>query len=214
MGVTNLYGPEWTENYEMICTELGDDACQLFSCGGWVCEPTGVKNGIHWMQNTFVGRMQEYAPNYFEGEREAPIVDLASIDKVPISLIPGTEDKLATYKQALETADIIGRDMVNVLPMQGWDHAAFSFVADEQFMGMLMSQLQVDVPYHDEHMHEHGHEDGHDDDHDKDKDSDDAEDVVSELYEMIADLIMDSAVSSTAIATSALTVSLVAAVSF
>ena len=85
--------------------------------------------------------------------------------------------------------------MVNVLPMEGWDHAAFSYMANEEFMSKLMSQLQVDVPYHDEHMHEHGHEESHDDGHDKDKDSDDAEGVVSELFEMIADLINDSAVS-------------------
>ena len=55
---------------------------------------------MHWWQNTYTDRFQEFAPNYSEGERETALIDLASIDKVPISMFVGTADGTCPYARA------------------------------------------------------------------------------------------------------------------
>ena len=49
-------------------------------------------------------RFQEYAPNYMQGERETALIDIGSIDKIPISMLVGTADETCPYDRAVETA--------------------------------------------------------------------------------------------------------------
>ena len=51
-----------------------------------------VQSESHWWQNAYVARFQEWAPKWAEGERETELVDIASIDKVPIAMFAGTAD--------------------------------------------------------------------------------------------------------------------------
>ena len=43
--------------------------------------------------------------------KETDLIDIASIDKIPIAMLAGTEDWTCPYATAVETASIIG-DMV------------------------------------------------------------------------------------------------------
>ena len=52
-----------------------------------------VQSETHWWQNTYTDRFQEFAPNYMAGDRETDLIDLGSIDKIPISMLVGTSDK-------------------------------------------------------------------------------------------------------------------------
>ena len=80
MGINSLFGgPNWKTNLQKICS-MGQDACALVNCPE--CEPTGVIEQIHWMANAFVDRFQEFPENWPNGQYEAPLVDLGSIDKV------------------------------------------------------------------------------------------------------------------------------------
>ena len=118
---------------------LGDDAKEYASCD-W-CEPEGVQSEMHWWQNTYTNRFQEFAPNYGSGERETDLIDIASIDKVPISMMSGTEDVTCPYSRALETAEIIGDAVVHFESIEGEDHGYFGGANDEWFMNLVISQL-------------------------------------------------------------------------
>ena len=61
------------------------------------CQPMAVQSEIHWWQNTYTNRFQEFAPEYDQGKRHAPLIDLAGIDKVPISMLVGTADMTCPY---------------------------------------------------------------------------------------------------------------------
>ena len=56
-----------------------------------------VQSEIHWWQNAYQNRFQEYAPDYEQGQVTAGLIDLSSIDKVPVSMLVGTEDQTCSY---------------------------------------------------------------------------------------------------------------------
>ena len=78
-----------------------------------------------------------------EGERETALIDLASIDKVPIAMFAGTADSVCPYETAVETAQIIGDAVVHFETFEGQDHGYPGRANDEGFMNLLISQLQV-----------------------------------------------------------------------
>jgi len=144
VGVYDLYGPHWESEYEKVCNELGEDACDYANCDD--CEPMAVQSETHWAQNTYTDRFQEYAPNYLAGERETTLIDISSIDKIPIALLVGTADETCPYARAVETAKIIGDMVVHFETIPDADHMYFGSANDEWFMNLVKSQLQVDSP--------------------------------------------------------------------
>ena len=62
IGVYDLYGPNWQRDHDKICSELSQDACDYATCDD--CEPMAVQSEIHWWQNAYTNRFQEYAPDY------------------------------------------------------------------------------------------------------------------------------------------------------
>jgi len=48
-----------------------------------------------------------------QGERKTALIDLAGIDKVPISMLVGKEDNTCPYRQAKKTKKIIGDAVVH-----------------------------------------------------------------------------------------------------
>ena len=94
----------------------------------------------------YAQRLQEFAPNFLQGERETELWDLSSIDKVPITLMPGKEDASCLYDQALVTQSIIGDKIAKMVPIDDWDHATFSYVADQPFMEKLLAELVIPEP--------------------------------------------------------------------
>lgn len=97
---------------------------------------------MHWWQNAYTDRFQEYAPNYLSGEREAELIPLDSIDKVPIAMLSGTVDWTCPHARAEETASIVPA-VVNFESIVGKDHNYFLSANDRKFMNLLKSQLQV-----------------------------------------------------------------------
>jgi len=140
IGVWDEYGPNWSEEYKKVC-DLSWQACEQENCEN--CQPMSIQSSLHWQQNTYTGRFQEFAPKYLEGERETPLVDIAGIDKVPISMLVGKDDVTCPYSQALITKDIIGDMVVHFESIENADHMYFSRANDEWFMDLLKSQLQV-----------------------------------------------------------------------
>ena len=65
-------------------------------------QPVSVTNEIHWLQNTYYpDRFQEYAPDWQQGQRHMPQIDLTKIEKVPISMIVATEDTYCLHDTAM-----------------------------------------------------------------------------------------------------------------
>lgn len=142
IGVYHEYGPGyWTHSYEKIALKLGPKACTVASCL-W-CKPVSVFSETHWWQNTYTNRFQEYAPNFLEGERETDLIDIAGIDKIPISMIAGTADVTCPYERAVETASIIGDSIVTFNSIEGVDHGYYQTANSPEFMSLVLSQLQV-----------------------------------------------------------------------
>jgi len=78
-----------------------------------------------------------------EGERKTALINLAGINKVPISLLVGTEDNTCPYSRAVETASIIGEAVVHFESIEGYNHLSFASANDEWFVKLVISQLQI-----------------------------------------------------------------------
>ena len=100
-----------------------------------------VQSETHWWQNTYTDRFQEFAPNYMAGDRETELIDIASIDKVPIAMLVGTVDNTCPYARAVETAGIIGDMVTHFESIEGEDHGYFGSANDDWFMNLVISQL-------------------------------------------------------------------------
>ena len=98
-----------------------------------------VQSEQHWWQNTYTNRFQEFAPNYDQGDRETALIDLASIDKVPIAMLVGTADQTCPYDRAVETAGIIGDMVVHFESIEGEDHGYFGSAASPDFMNIVFA---------------------------------------------------------------------------
>ena len=99
-------------------------------------------NEIHWLQNTYYpDRFQEYAPKWQEGNRQMPEIDLTKIEKVPISMIVGTEDQFCSHERAIQTAETIGDNVVNLTSIEGVDHTWFAWSNPDWFIDLVKSQL-------------------------------------------------------------------------
>ena len=102
-----------------------------------------MQSEIHWRQNAYTGRFQEYAPNYLSGDRITELIDIPSIDKVPIVMMAGRKDRVCPHKTARRTARTIGNAVERFESIRGADHSYFGSANDEWFMGKLISYLQV-----------------------------------------------------------------------
>ena len=140
-GVYDLYGPNWDDEFAQICDSQSYTACDYGAC--YDCQAMSVQSETHWWQNAYTQRFQEYAPNYNDGEREAELIDIASIDKVPIVLMSGTYDMTCPYATAQETAGIIGDAIEHFETFEYEDHGFFGQANDEGFMNLLISFLQI-----------------------------------------------------------------------
>ena len=77
------------------------------------------------------------------GKKHAKLIDLASIDKVPIVMMSGTLDVTCPYATAQETAKIIGDAVEHFESFEGEDHGYFGQANSPDFMAKLISYLQV-----------------------------------------------------------------------
>lgn len=102
-----------------------------------------MQSETHWWQNTYTNRFQEFAANYEAGERETALIDIGSIDKVPIAMLVATADQNCPYQRAVETAGIIGDMVTHFESIEGKDHFYFWQANDEWFMNLVISQLQI-----------------------------------------------------------------------
>ena len=100
-------------------------------------------SSIHWTQNSYTNRFQEYIPleDYLAGHRESDLIDIAGIDKVPIAMFSGTSDVTCPYARAKIAADVIGPAVTHFESIEGADHMYFSYANSEWFMGVLKEQL-------------------------------------------------------------------------
>ena len=102
-----------------------------------------VQSETHWWQNTYMDRFQEYAPDYMSDDKKTDLINIASIDKVPISMLAGTADTTCPYDRAVLAAEIIGGAVEHFESIEGVDHGYFGTANDDWFMNLLISQLQV-----------------------------------------------------------------------
>ena len=139
-GIYDEYGPNWKAEYPEVCL-VSEEACEQLNCAN--CQPMSIQSSLHWQQNTYTGRFQEFAPNYLDGERETDLIDIGSIDKVPIAMLVGKDDVTCPYSQAVITANIIGDMVTHFESIEGADHMYFSRANDKYFMDLVKGQLQV-----------------------------------------------------------------------
>lgn len=98
-----------------------------------------VQSETHWWQNTYTDKFQEFAPNYDAGERETDLIDIGSIDKVPIAMLVGTADSTCPYQRAVETASTIDDMVTHFESIEGESHGYFSYTNGEWFMNLVIS---------------------------------------------------------------------------
>jgi len=98
---------------------------------------------MHMWNDVYNDRFQEFAPDYLTGTRETALIDLAGINKVPISMLHGTEDWTCSYSRAVATASLIGDELVHLETLEGKDHGYFAGANEPAFMSRLISQLQT-----------------------------------------------------------------------
>jgi len=108
LGVHHLYGPGYWEDEFLTISGLGEMAKRAGNCKE--CAPTSIQNSIHWNQVQHNKRFQEYVPvaQYVAGEREGKLIDISSINKIPISMVVGEVDEFCTPVDARAAADLIG----------------------------------------------------------------------------------------------------------
>ena len=129
LGVDELYGPNWTAKQKIICDTFDQSVCDAWQCTE--CETVATRSETHWLQNTYTGRFQEYAPKYLEGEKEAALIPLESIDKVPVAMVIGAKDALCTLKEAEKTKGILGDSVISFNSIAEYDHNSFAYVNDD-----------------------------------------------------------------------------------
>ena len=112
-------------------------------------EPTGVKNQIHWIQNAYARRFQEYAPNWFEGETETDLIPLENISGLDITMLVGDNDYYCPATTAQSTADQIGEAVESVQILEGFDHGTFYYTNSEDFTERVLRALSGHDDHHD-----------------------------------------------------------------
>lgn len=100
------------------------------------------QDDLHWGFNFIQQRFQEFAPNYLEGETQAALIPLDSIDKVPIAMIAGTEDPTCPYATAQHMKEVIGDAVKQFSTIEGEDHSYFGYASDEYFMSQVIHALE------------------------------------------------------------------------
>ena len=68
-----------------------------------------------------------------------PLIDISKIDKVPISMIVGTEDEFCPHESAMQIAKTIGDNVVNFTSIEGVDHAYFAWSNPKWLMDLVKS---------------------------------------------------------------------------
>ena len=88
--------------------------------------PVSVKATNHWAFNAYEARFQEYAEHYTEGQKEAPLIPIETIDKVPLSFLIGARDHTCPKDQAKANGAIIGADVDFWYEIKGKTHLELS----------------------------------------------------------------------------------------
>ena len=70
-------------------------------------------------------------------------IPLSSIDKVPIAMWVGTEDKLCDPAQAHVIKDTIGDAVKYWKDMEGFSHVSFAKANDPDFVADVVNQLKT-----------------------------------------------------------------------
>ena len=84
-----------------ICSNLGTDACTKAAAYS-AMEPAPLQSRLHYAYDALENRFQEFAPNFKDGQKVMPLVDISTIDKVPVAMWVGEADDLCSYDHALE----------------------------------------------------------------------------------------------------------------
>ena len=87
------------------------------------------------------GRFQEFAPEWRQGVYETPLVDLESIDQVPITMFIAPDDQICTMENAFKEGARIP-SVVDQIIVEDADHNYFAYLAhDEWFVSNLIEQM-------------------------------------------------------------------------
>ena len=57
---------------------------------------------MHWWQNTYIDRFQEYAPEWLNYVNTTSLIPLNNIKKVPIVFFADKKDDVCSYERAIE----------------------------------------------------------------------------------------------------------------
>ena len=80
------------------------------------------------------------------GKTQTELIDIASIDKVPIAIWSGTADVTCPYDLAVQTAHTIGDAVKYFHSVDGFDHGGIGKMNDASNMADLIEALHNPVP--------------------------------------------------------------------
>ena len=102
-----------------------------------------VTSEIHWWQNAYTDRFQEYAPNYTDGDRITELIPIDTISQVPIAMLAGTRDNTCTIEVAREAADTIGNAVELFETFNRRGHGYFWTANDDCFVSHIVDLMQT-----------------------------------------------------------------------
>ena len=73
------------------------------------------------------------------------MIDLSSIDKVPIAMVIGAKDAICTLKEAEKTKEILGNSVISFNSIAEYDHNSFAYFNDEKMMTAIRQALEAKV---------------------------------------------------------------------
>ena len=73
-GIYNFFGPHWEENLETICSNYSATLCDHFTNS--TDQPYSVQDVLHWGQNHYAERFQEFMPTWSTTEFYADYIQV------------------------------------------------------------------------------------------------------------------------------------------
>ena len=146
IGVYSMYNDStWNFNLGRICSELSQEYCDYVtneSNSG--AQTVSVQDMWYWQFNTEQNRFQEYAPDYLTGgDKQTPLLDLASIKAPPITMFAALDDETCPYATANSTRTTLGDTVSKFYTIPNAGHQYFASANDHEFMTNLMNELTV-----------------------------------------------------------------------
>lgn len=164
LGIHEFFGEEWDASAGSFCVVFRDLCDEMALQNVQVNEITNelvarisnmrkqpsasVKSIIHFSEIRGTDKFAKY--DFLDealntkayGQKSPPLIDLTKVKGVPISMIVGKSDDLATPEDAKWAKGQIGSDVFHYQEIDNFDHQCFNFGVDQTYLDVVVEQIQ------------------------------------------------------------------------